>query len=889
MSQSSARLAAGRLLHGYRVVQERSIPELNIEATLLRHEATGAGHLHLARPDPSNLFAVQFRTTPRDSTGVAHILEHMVLDGSRRFPVKSPFFCMLTRSMASFMNAMTAPDWTMYPFVTHNAQDFRNLMNVYMDAVFFPTLSQLDFMQEAWRLEPRQGTESEQVFQFSGVVFNEMKGVFANNDYRFIMDVQQRLLPSHTYGVCSGGSPEHIPSLTWEQLRNFHMQQYHPSNAHFYTYGSLPLEDHLQFLQEHYLNDFAEQQIDTTVPLEPRWTAPRRSQVPCACDPGLRADQQTTVATSLLIGDVCDIYDTFVDNFVGSLLVNGDTSPFYRALLESRLGQNFAPAHGFDSSTRNTSFHVGLKGIRPDDVSNVFKVTQETLEKVADIGFDAQNVNSLLHQTELSLKHQSTQFGLNLVLGNLGLVWNHDADPLEAISYNKHIQRLRIDLSNPNFLRDRVRDRWLENPHRLETVMTPEDSFVERETEREMHQLSSVTSALSSEQRARVEEDNAAMLAHLNQLPNTDCLPQVCLSDMNRMESEHILKEDPAQRLFMNETHTNGVTYMRAFLPLSLANLPVSLLPLVPLFCECMTRCGAGGLDYRTFSQQEELYTGGLSASVVVEQDLHQAGQFEVGLLLSSHCLDENQAAMMDLWCHVFQGPALKDSERLLQLVQQRAADAGSSLSNNGHRYAMSRACAALGGAAWCKEIVSGLEQLRKAVWLGSLQRPQGEVQDKLEELANILMRRGQMKVFLAGDAIALQSAQESVGQWTRSMRQEEVTAAPISGQTADTCDLQLPRQFHLEVPYFMVNFVARSFATVPLSHPASMPLRVLAELISSRYLHRELREKGGAYGGGAVSSEGYFSMFSYRDPNTVATLNQFQVGLLHACCTLYS
>uniref|UniRef100_A0A4W3H4S8 Pitrilysin metalloproteinase 1 n=1 Tax=Callorhinchus milii TaxID=7868 RepID=A0A4W3H4S8_CALMI len=294
----------GEKIHGFTINQVTAVPDLFLTAIKLSHDSTGAKYLHVARDDPNNLFSVQLRTTPLDSTGVPHILEHVVLCGSEKYPCRDPFFKMLNRSLSTFMNAFTASDYTMYPFSTQNSKDFQNLLSVYLDAVFFPCLRELDFCQEGWRLEHENPHDPSSPLVFKGVVFNEMKGAFTDNEKLYAQHVQNKILPDHTYSVVSGGDPMHIPELTWEELKHFHATHYHPSNARFFTYGDLPLEQHLKQIQEEALCKFNRIETDTAVPIQQRWSKPRECHVTCGPD-SMAPDptKQTMFSVSFLLGE----------------------------------------------------------------------------------------------------------------------------------------------------------------------------------------------------------------------------------------------------------------------------------------------------------------------------------------------------------------------------------------------------------------------------------------------------------------------------------------------------------------------------------------------------------------------------------------------------------
>jgi Zn-dependent M16 (insulinase) family peptidase len=295
-----SKLQAGCRMHGFLVTAVTSLPELNATLVQLRHEATGARMVHLACADDNNLFGVGFRTTPTDSTGVAHILEHTVLCGSRRFPVRDPFFSMLKRSLNTFMNALTASDWTFYPFSSQNSKDFYNLMEVYLDAAFFPLLREGDFRQEGHRVEFAEADNPASPLVFKGVVYNEMKGAMADPASLLNRRLTRALYPTTTYGFNSGGEPDDILDLTWEDLKAFHRTYYHPSNAYFFTYGDLPLERHLAVIEKQALGHFGPQEVDSAVPEEIRYDRPQRVTEAFPVDAGEPLERRSIVQLAWL-------------------------------------------------------------------------------------------------------------------------------------------------------------------------------------------------------------------------------------------------------------------------------------------------------------------------------------------------------------------------------------------------------------------------------------------------------------------------------------------------------------------------------------------------------------------------------------------------------------
>ncbi|RME33642.1 MAG: peptidase M16, partial [Deltaproteobacteria bacterium] len=352
----------GRNIHGFIVTDTIDLPELNLRQIQLVHERTGARYLHLAADDDNCLFAACFRTPPEDSTGVAHILEHTVLCGSERYPVRDPFFAMIKRSLNTFMNAMTASDWTSYPFASQNPRDFDNLLGIYLDAVFFPLLREEDFLQEGHRLE----FDEEGRLTIQGVVFNEMKGAMASPSSLLSRRLAKALYPTTTYRHNSGGEPEHIPELTWQQLRDFHARYYHPSNSWLFSYGNRPLEQILEQVDRLALSRFERLEVDSAVPPEKRLEQPRQVEERFPLDPAEPLAGRSMVQIGWLTCDIEQGEERMLLHLLSLLLLGNPAAPLYRALLESGLGSNLAPGCGYHDDNRTTCFAAGLQGTDPD-------------------------------------------------------------------------------------------------------------------------------------------------------------------------------------------------------------------------------------------------------------------------------------------------------------------------------------------------------------------------------------------------------------------------------------------------------------------------------------------------------------------------------------------
>uniref|UniRef100_A0AAX7VRB6 Presequence protease, mitochondrial n=1 Tax=Astatotilapia calliptera TaxID=8154 RepID=A0AAX7VRB6_ASTCA len=827
----------GQKIHGFTVKEVVAVPDLFLTAVKLTHDKTGAQYLHAARDDSNNLFSVQFRTTPMDSTGVPHILEHTVLCGSEKYPCRDPFFKMLNRSLSTFMNAFTASDYTMYPFSTQNGKDFKNLLSVYLDAVFFPCLREQDFWQEGWRLENEDPTDNNSPLMFKGVVFNEMKGAFSDNERLYAQHLQNKLYPDHTYSVVSGGEPLAIPDLTWEQLKQFHATHYHPSNARFFTYGDLPLEPHLKQIQEEALSKFACIDPKTEVPSQPRWTSPKEDHVTCSPDP-LAPDpnKQNTVCVSYLLGDITDAFEGLTLSLLSSLMISGPNSPFYKSLIEPKLGTDFSSVVGYDGSTKEASFSIGLQGVDEEDIERVKQIISQTIDKIIENGFEERRIEALIHKLEIQIKHQTTNFGLSLA-SYIASSWNHDGDPVELLQISDSVAKFRQALKeNPRFLQEKVRQYFKENTHRLTLSMSPEESYLEKQAKAEEEKLQKKIEVLSDSDRKQIYEKGLELLAAQSRTQDVSCLPALKVSDI-----EPTIPITPVQISTAGgvpvqycEQPTNGLVYFRALCNLN--TLPEDLKVFVPLFCSVITKMGCGALDYRQQAQQMELRTGGMSVSTQVITDCNELDTYEQvsGILLSSSCLERNLPHMFQLWSDIFNSPHFDDEERLRVLVMQSAQELANSIAYSGHLYAMTRAGRHLTPAGDLQETFGGMEQvtfMKRTAAMADL----SQIIRTLPRLKIHLFNPNNMRWVHNTPAILSDAAAHLEGfikDVAKNRKERKPVRPNIIEKPINPLDDNGPRRkliseptFHpcpmktfFQMP-FPVNFVSESIRAVPFSH----------------------------------------------------------------------
>lgn len=865
----------GQQFHGFVVDRIDELPDVNATMVRLSHEKTGARFMHLVRDDDNTLFGVGFRTPPDDSTGVAHILEHTVLCGSERFPVRDPFFSMLKRSLNSFMNAMTASDWTLYPFSSMNRKDFHNLLDIYLDAAFFPRLLERDFRQEGHRLEFAEMDNPASALEYKGVVYNEMKGAMSDPSSLLGRRLTRHLYPTATYRHNSGGEPEDIPSLTWQQLRDFHARYYHPSNAWFFSYGNLDLAELLGIVEDRVLQRFERIDPDSEVPLEQQLSEPLQVSEFYPLDPGEPLEKRAMVQLAWLTADINDSYERLSLSLLSSLLLGTPAAPLYKALLDSGLGANLTPATGYHDDYRNTFFSVGLQGTEPQHCQAIETLVIDSLEEVARTGFSAERIEAAIHRLELSTREvtgDSYPYSLLLLMRLFG-PWLHGGDPLDVLNFSDQLGRLRQDVEQGGFFEGMIRRWLLDNPHRVTLVLQPDVEMGAR-------QESAIRATLDVRQQQLNEEEQQRLVEQAKQLKSAQeapedlsCLPTLTLADIPADEAPVVAKKVDYGEVatYWFDQPTNGIGYVA--LNFSIAELTPEQLNYLPVFSSLLTQIGAGGRTYLEMAEAMEAVTGGISARTSLLDDPADLNQFDAGFELKGKALIRNAAPLFELLQDFLLTPDFSDLDRLHKVLGQLQISMENSVPQSGHTYAARMAAAGLSPAAQLREQWSGLSQIALVRDLAA--KSVAELKDLaalLTSIAQSLFKPARLQVAIAVEEQHFSSFDGALATLLEgvscSAQAAPAVSQPFSGQ---------PRRHGL-VWSLSVQYVTRVFKTVPYSDPDSAPLTVLARLLRAEFLHREIREKGGAYGGiaGHNSGAGLFSLLSYRDPHLERTLQVF-------------
>lgn len=861
----------------FTLISSEEIPALGVSIAEYQHIKTGASHYHIASDNPENVFLVALRTVPKDSSGVAHILEHTALCGSEKYPVRDPFFMMIRRSLNSFMNAFTSSDWTAYPFASSNRKDFENLLQVYMDAVFFSRLHPLDFAQEGHRLEFKEAGNPDSELEYKGVVFNEMKGAMSSISSQLWHTLCKYLFPSTTYHYNSGGEPEDIPDLSYDQLKSFYESHYHPSNAIFMTFGDIPAAEHQARFEELALARFEAIDSHIAVGDEKRYHAPIRVHESYPLPAAENKGDKTHIVVSWLLGKSTQLETLLEAQLLAGVLLDNSASPLLHALETSTLGSSPSPMCGLEDSMREMVFACGLEGSSAAKVEEVEALILDTLRDVAKNGIAKEDVDAVLHQLELQQREiggDGYPYGLQLILTALGSA-THRGKPIELLNLDPALQALRERAAKPDYIKQLAQS-LIDNPHRVTLVMSPDENIQQRIEQAEKQRLADIKANLSAEEKQAIIDQASALIERQALEEDDSILPKVTLADVPL--DMPALHSEQAQFGSLPYTRygrgTNGLVYQQ--LLIALPDLNDEELSLLSIYTQVLTELGLGDQDYLQVQARQAQVCGGISAYTSMRGDINDEQQLKAYLVLSSKALLRNASAQTQLMRDTLETLRFDESDRVQDLVAQLKARRESSITGNGHSLAMTAASAGMSPIAKISEALGGLSGIRQLKSLSERIDAPAELSKLMSQLAAIhsKMLKAERQLLIIAEADRLAPLCDEIAPlW------HDFNAQAKSNFSYPTVR-EVKKAFW--VANSQVNFCAKAYPTVPSDHPDAPILTVLATYMKNGLLHRVIREQGGAYGGGASqdSNIAAFRFYSYRDPRLKDTLADFDKSI---------
>jgi presequence protease len=860
----------GDMIRNFKVLRQKPIDDAGIIFHELEHIPTGAHLVHLSSKDDNNVFIVAVRTIPTDSTGVAHILEHSVLEGSKRFPVRA-YRNLTGRSLNTFLNAMTSADYTAYPFASRNKKDFFNLMHVYLDAAFFPLLRKETFLQEGWRYEFDVPDDPETPLKYKGVVYNEMKGAIGNPLRQFYENLKQSLYPDLTYRHISGGDPAHIPDLSFEEWKAFHAYHYHPSNAYFVTYGNIPVKDTIEVLEDNVLKHF--ERIDPPPPtaMQSNYPEPQRKRFTFAVSEQDDTSGKAFVAILWKLLPQKAFYKNLQLSLLNLILAGDNSSILNRALLSSGLGGGLAPVR-FDNSFPETHFGIGLKDTDEDKADAIEALILTTLRELVSTGIPREDIDAAVHQLEFFSREirgdHGVPVGLHLAMQGMN-EWMNQCDFSKSLSIGEYLDKLRSDTEDPEFIKQLIQTYLLDNPHRITMIMVPEKGGVEIQEKTIRSHLESIRAKLSEQDISDLLEQAGSLKKHQETEEDSSCIPKVTVADISPEPEDTPCNEETVDSspLIMSPVPTNGITYMTLEFDEDFS----SVKPTLPLaIMNVLTSLGAAGRDYVEMGRHIRQKVGSISYNISPYRNL-KTGKLHLANILSSRCLPRNHAVMTEIAGDLLLKPDFSDLNRLAELISMKKAYALPTASYNGHRMAW------LASARWISPVNHFLHQMDGLGFIQSLlkfnQEEMAGLAGTMTKLLADTISKKQLHIGGTGLADDLQDLKTHL--ITLLDRLPQTTSEQTSA--AYSPDSVSPNR-EAWIINTDVSYVAKSIPVVSHEHPDAPVLRVISQLMELP-LYSRIRAQGGAYGAFAKYNPelAVFSMMTYRDPHTAQSLDGFK------------
>lgn len=849
----------------FTLIESRRIEELGTTANLFEHTHTKARVLSLVNSDENKAFSVTFRTPPTDSTGVAHILEHSVLCGSKKYPLKEPFLELIKGSLHTFLNAFTYPDKTSYPVASTNLADFYHLVDVYLDAVFFPLLSRETLMQEGWHVHQEKPGDP---LSYRGVVFNEMKGAFNSPDRNLYDAIFRSLLPDTTYAHESGGDPLAIPDLTYENFIAFHKRFYHPSNALFYFSGNDPEAKRLELLDA-LLRSFTHQKIDASIAMQPTFHSPVRLESTYGIGADEDNDKKGMVTLNWVVGDHTDDDGMLRLSLLIELLTGTSAAPLHKELINSGLGSDIAGG-GLEVDVQQPIFSIGLKGMNPQDADKLETLILTTLKDLATKGFSSELIQATLNSTEFALREQNSGSfprGLNLLYGILP-TWMYGGNPLEALAFEDSLTKLKAELaSGVKVFEPLIQSLLLGNTHRSTVVLTPDKTVQTQREVTETTRLKSIAASLDDAGREEIIA-NTLRLQTLQDTPDSQealaTLPRLTLKDLEPTVATIPTTETTVSGvpLLTHTIPTNEIMYLD--LGFDLHAVPAHLLPYLPLFTSTLTHMGTTTSPFDTFIHRIQTAMGGFSTQLFAGTTHEHTTTLQ--LIVRTKWLTEHEEDALSLIREALLTSNYHNKTRFDQILAEQLSESEQSVLEAGHSYAASLLSSHFTKAGAIGELWNGISQIQFLNTLKST--PWETIENAFKQLRELILTSKGLTLNLTCDKSDTTRVTNHLESW--------VTTLPTSEHSAQPQPETSATQSQAIVVPTTVNYVGKAMKLDPKELTGAAILA--SHLLRSGYLWEQVRMKGGAYG--AFSSldiwTGIFSLMSYRDPHIEETLTKF-------------
>lgn len=856
--------------HGFRLLRETPVPEASVTAYEFTHEKSGARLLYLKTTDDNKVFSITFRTPPTDDTGVAHIVEHSTLCGSRKYPLKEPFVELVKGSLNTFLNAMTYPDKTMYPVASRNDKDFQNLMDVYLDAVFYPAMRENSqvLMQEGWHYEIES---PEAPLTYSGVVYNEMKGALSSPDDLLESKIMAALYPDTTYHYESGGDPAAIPQLTQQMFTDFHARYYHPSNSYIYLYGDMDIDEKLRYLDEAYLSHFDRIPVPSHIDRQPAFDALRHAAQEYPVSAGEETREKTFLSLNWKVGEAQDAKTMFAVEILEHALLRTPAAPLRKALIDAHLGKDVDSE--FETDLMEPFFSIIINNSEAERQEKFYTTVMETLRRLVADGLDRTLMEASLNRFEFKLREADFGSAPKGLIYNIHCLrsWLYDGDALDYLFYEDTLKELRDGLAQGYFER-LIETYLLDNPHVVLLTLAPSTTLA-AEKERVMtEELAARKRAMSEEEIQSVIEGTKALKLR-QQTPDTPealaTIPVLKLGDIRRKAYELPLavSEIAGRKLLESDVETNGIAYLTFYFDAS--RVAQADLPYAYLLCALLGSVDTQEHSYMELANLANLHTGGMSFDLGAYTYKDAPETFLPKLRVKAKALTRKLPELFSLLREILLESQFTDAKRLKELLEQEQVSIEMNMQRSAHNVVASRLAAYFTKAgAYEDEGALPYYEFVKA-FLKDFDASLLRLREAASHLLPRLFGGEELVVSLTISASDAAAAKAELGHFLQQL--------PAEAYPKEEYHFPLKKENDGFLSASQVQYVGKGANFKQLGFSYTGAMRVLETLLRYGYFWTKIRVQGGAYGAFTrLRRDGQLFFGSYRDPNLKETLDVF-------------
>ena len=855
--------------HGFKLVEEEEIKEIQSTARIFYHEKSGARLLHLENEDDNKVFSIAFRTPPSDSTGVPHIIEHCVLSGSRKYKTKEPFMDMVKGSLQTFINAMTYSDKTVYPVASRNEKDFFNLMDVYLDAVFYPRIYEDPkiFMQEGWHYEL---FNKEDKIIYNGVVYNEMLGAYSSPERILEENIAKSLYPDSCYRYSSGGNPYEIPKLTYEDFLDFHRRFYHPSNSYIYLYGNGDIKKQLKFIDENYLSNFHKIEIDSHIDLQKPFSARREIHDFYPISRDENDTNRSYLSINFVLGENTDLETYLMNHILAIMLVESPAAPLKKALIDEGIGEDIFP---ISTGGLQAGFGIVAKNTCEDRKEDFVKVVFSTLNRLVEEGLDKKLIEASINIVEYDLR-EASRFPTKGIIYNINSLdsWLYDGHPLSHLKYEETLNKLRANIETGYFEKF-IKERIIDNPHSSLVVISPKKGLGEEKDKAIEEELAQYKQSLSQEEiEALIDENKKLKEMQLSEdSPEAKAtIPKLSISDVDpkaEIIPQEVIEEEGYTILF-HHIFTSKIGYLDLYFDVSMVDR--DLIPYINLLTGVLGKVDTKSKSYSELSNEIYVNTGGINFDTSVYTEKDEDDIIYPKLIIKGKAIGKNIIKLMELISELITQSKIEDVKRIKELLQQIKSRIEMSIFDKGHAVAAGRVSSYFSKSKKYLEELKGLD----FYWfisdiLDNFDQNSEKILSNLNKVYNMVFNINNLIISFTGDREDFSIVKDNLKLIREGLNREKFEAKAYS----------FSEERVNEGIYSSANvqYVSKGYNFKKLGYKYNGSMKVLTTILNGDYLHNRIRAQGGAYGAGIILDRtGYLTTYSYRDPNLENTVNVY-------------